>query len=389
MNTIHKGITTLLASAVTGEKRQLPPEFTLEAAMPIIKRQNLEPLAFQGALNCGISEKEPAMVFLMKKYLGYLLHSEKQMAAVQKLFDAFEENGIDYLPLKGCNMKALYPKSELRTMGDADILIRFGQYSAISRLMKKMGYSMVRVGPYDHEWKCDNLKVELHRRLVSPNDGSLYTHLGNGWDRAEKKRGHRYCFRIEDDFIYQFAHMTKHFRHDGIGSRHFLDLYVYLRAHKDMDEVYIAEAMKQLRLLEFYKNVRCVLDVWFEEGEPDPITEYITSFVFSSGSWGTWENGASSEVILSGTITNSKSRSLVTLLFPPVTTLSMKYPILENYPVLYPAVWLWRCVQVIRLLTPQQIRKKVLVAAAVSDEKVLKRQLELEYVGLDVSSGEN
>ena len=136
MNTIYRGITILLGSAVTGEKRQLPEDFTLESALPIIKKQNLLSLAFQGALNCGISPKEPVMQKLMQQYLLYLVRSEKQMLAVQQLFDAFEENGIDYLPLKGCQMKQLYPKPELRVMGDADILIRAGQYSQAEQWMR-------------------------------------------------------------------------------------------------------------------------------------------------------------------------------------------------------------------------------------------------------------
>ena len=47
-------------------------------------------------------------------------------------FTIAEENGIDYLPLKGYNLKKLYPKPELRTMGDADVLIRLADFYHVS-----------------------------------------------------------------------------------------------------------------------------------------------------------------------------------------------------------------------------------------------------------------
>lgn len=37
---------------------------------------------------------------------------------------AFDAGGIDYMPLKGSILKDLYPRHEMRMMGDADILIR-------------------------------------------------------------------------------------------------------------------------------------------------------------------------------------------------------------------------------------------------------------------------
>ena len=386
MNTIQKGITTLMASAVTGERRRLPEDFTLEAAMPIIKRQHLEPLIFQGALNCGISEKEPVMGALMQKYLMYLLRSEKQMAAVQKLFAAFEENGIDYLPLKGCNMKALYPKPELRVMGDADILIRIEQYDRIESVMLQLGYTMTRVGPCDHEWRCADLVAELHRQLIPPADHFLHVYFGNGWEKAIRGKGYRYHYSRENTFLYQFTHMTKHYQHDGIGSRHILDLYVYLRANPDMNTKYIEKEMEKLHLLLFYRNICRLLRVWFEDSETDAVTEYITAYVFSGGSWGTLENGISTEAVMqsqkAGTTSHSQLRTFIRMVFPSAKTMELKYPILQKMPWSVPLVWIYRWFEVL-LMRPKQIRRKLSVAVGMSDEKVEQRRQALHYVGLD------
>ena len=109
MNTTQQGIIRLLKSAVTGQSCSLPEGFELEAACEIIKKQGLITLAYEGAALCGISRQDPVMRNLFQQYYTCLLRSERQMAQVNRIFQAFENAGIDYLPFKGCVMKSLYP----------------------------------------------------------------------------------------------------------------------------------------------------------------------------------------------------------------------------------------------------------------------------------------
>lgn len=386
MDNLYKGITRLLTSAVTGEMRQLPEGFSLEKALTLICKQNLVPLAFQGALNCGISSKDPVMAKLMQQYLRYLVHSEKQMRALQQVYSALEENGIDHLPLKGSRMKYLYPKPELRTMGDADILIREEQYSKLEPIMTSLGFSMIMESRYDYVWKREDLTVELHRGLFPPTVQGLCQYFGNGWKRAVKECGCRYTFSPEDTFVYQFAHMAKHYQISGIGSRHILDLYVYLRAYPGLDEAYLEAELEKLHLLTFYRNIRKVLNVWFEDEEPDDITEHITEFIFSGGSWGSVETGIHTDTLRhsleKGGIQNSRRKSVIQVIFPPAQAIETRYPVLRKAPWLLPVIWIARWIEVI-LFRRQNIGKKMAIAAGTSDEKVLARQQALRYVGLD------
>jgi hypothetical protein len=68
MNSTNKGILTLLRSAVTGEKLELPADFDLTAAYPMIRRYQLVPLAYEGALNCGVNQTLPVMNRLCNGY---------------------------------------------------------------------------------------------------------------------------------------------------------------------------------------------------------------------------------------------------------------------------------------------------------------------------------
>ena len=163
MNTTQQGIILLLKSAITGEKLPLPEAFDLEAALTEINRHKIHTLAFQGGINCGIPRNHPAMQQLFQKYCHAMLVSEGQLRELQRIYKAFDKNGIAYMPLKGCNMKSRYPRPELRLMGDADILIRMEQYERIVPIMESLDF--VFKGESDHEliWQSKGLYLELHK----------------------------------------------------------------------------------------------------------------------------------------------------------------------------------------------------------------------------------
>ena len=213
------------------------------------------------------------MMQLFQKYCRHLQISEAQLRQVKRICAAFEENGIDYLPLKGCRMKGLYPKPELRFMGDADILIRTEQYPAVIPIMEALGFAEGAESDHELHWKHPELNLELHKRLIPTYNQDFYRYFGDGWGRAIRCSGHGWEMKPEDEWIYLFLHFTKHFRDGGIGCRHVIDLWVYLRHHDHMDDSYIRAELKRLQLLEFHENMRRLLAVWFEEAKTDEKTE--------------------------------------------------------------------------------------------------------------------
>ena len=140
MDNTQRGILILIKCAVTGEVLPLPDDFSLEDAFTICHKRQLLPLLYAGAVRCGFPKQDPLMIKMLQYYFKYMVRSEKQMTDLQRVLDAFDKHGIDYLPLKGSHLKSLYPKPELRLMGDADILIRMDQYDKIIPLMEKLGF---------------------------------------------------------------------------------------------------------------------------------------------------------------------------------------------------------------------------------------------------------
>lgn len=385
MNTTQQGIVLLLKSAITGEKFSLPESFDLELAMQEINRHKISTLVFQGAANCGVPRNHPAMQQLFQKYCRGLMVSEGQMWELQRIYHAFEENGIDFMPLKGCNMKARYPKPELRTMGDADILIRMEQYEKIVPIMKSLGFSFQCESDHEFIWRSGTLYLELHKRLVPSYQKDLSPYFEDCWERAEASGGRCFVMTLEDEWLYLFTHFAKHFRDSGIGCRHVVDLWVFSRTYPQLNDSYVRNMLGELKLLEFYENICRLIRVWFDQEAQDDMTEILTTYLFASGSWGDSESG-----VISGVIRNSRGKAtkqaklqyLWQYAFPDLKTMQRRHKILKKMPWMQPVMWVIRLVYKV-LFDKQELKRTERNLSVITEESVRKRKELLNFVGLD------
>jgi hypothetical protein len=146
--------------------------------------------------------------------------------------------------------------------------------------------------------------------------------------------------------------------------------------------------MKQLRLLEFYRNVCRAFKVWFEDAPTDPVTELITQYVFTSGSFGTMENKLySTEVIKAGQkkeeVKNSRAKSLFSALFPSLDLMQLSYNVLYKYPILYPFFWPIRWVDIL-IHRRKNIGKRLNIIQSMTDEKIENHQQIMNRMGLSL-----
>lgn len=386
MDNMITGILSLVKSGLTGNPEPLPVEFSLEAAEEIVNRQVLNMLVFHGAVVCGIPADTPVMQRLRLRYLKMLLQSERQMVSVEALLRALDAAGADHMMVKGTNLKRLYPKPELRPMGDADILIRTEQYDRVKAVMEDLGYQFQAENHHVYEWSTNQLHVELHKTLIPPSDHRFYDAYGSGWRYARHVEGCRYEMNPEDAFVFLVVHFARHYLHSGIGCRHILDLYVYTRANPEMDWKYIEEELKKLRLWAFCRNVLWTLDVWFDHAPGDPVTEQITGFLFSGGDWGKLENqfylASVSAAEQEGAATHSGWKAFVRAVFPPISTLNYRYSFLLRRPWLLPAVWVIRWVDLLFFRTGS-LKRKFKALGSVNNTTTAAYIRALQDVGLD------
>ena len=385
MNTTHSGIIMLLRSGMTGEKLTLSAEFDLTEGFEILRKQGVVAPAYQGAIHCGVAKDHPVMQKMLMISYQILMKHELQMKAVTKLFEAFEANEISFMPLKGCNIKKLYPRPELRAMGDADILIHVEDHDRIRPLIEPLGFAFHSENDHVFEWKSKELFVELHKSLVPPTDEDYYTYYGSGWQLAKKGNGFRHDMSVEDAYIFMFTHFARHYRGGGIGCRHVVDLFVYRRAYPEMDVEYIHQELHKLHLVEFHENILRMLDVWFLGAEGDGATELITAFVFSGGNWGTMEAEMFSAQVKkaqkSGRVANSRWKSILLAIFPARETLTYRYGILRKCPMLLPVVWVIRWFYIL-FVRRQNIRERIQILESIDDGKIIGYEQALRAVGL-------
>ncbi len=380
MNELQIGIISLIKAALTEERTSLPDNFDWEAALKTAKKHQIIPMLYYGIKNSDITPPVDVMQTLERSTLENIFVSQNQLFALNELYKAFDENKIDYLPLKGSVLKYIYPKPELRPMGDADILIKEEQYPTIKKLMQDMDYNEKLESDHELIWdKKGTLHIELHKRLIPSYNKDYYAYYKNAWSFAICEKNCRYNMRNEDNYIYLFTHYTKHYRDGGIGIRHMTDLYVFEAANTELDYNYIVKELKKLQLFEFYKNTKHTLDVWFCEKQPDVMSDFITDKIFSSGSYGTHTSRKLSfETRISG---KSQNNRFLRRAFPTYSQMRLIFPILKRCPVLLPFLWVVRWVRAI-LFRRNKIKTEYNNIKNISSSQINEYSNELKYVGL-------
>lgn len=350
MTTFQKDIVKIIKNGVLGSHEQITPDFDWRKGLSFCIRHGIAVIFYYGISNLSVKPPEYVMTKLEKVTHASIAQNVNQMYLIDKLKNVFNQNDIDYLFLKGSILKSMYPKSEMRIMGDSDILIKLEQYDKIESLMQGMGYEFIKESDYEIAWSKPGLFIEFHKRLIPNHDKDFYFYYGdNNWLNAQKLvNSNEYKYSDEDCYIYLFTHYTRHFRTGGIISiRHILDFYIYLLAKPDMDMDYIKSEFKKLKLLEFYENTEKTLKVWFEGAASEEVTEIITDFIFDIGSV---EKLTSLEAIKQQEFNDkkiSKGKRFLGTMFLPYKYMCDKYNILKKWPILLPIMWCVRFIDVL------------------------------------------
>lgn len=377
----------LIKSALTGEPYALPQDFDVAEAFQTAKRHGVDVMVYYGALLCGVSKSLAPMQEETLRVYQSISIGETQMAAVRKITKALETHGIAHMPLKGVLLKHLYPHSEMRRMGDADILIDCSKYEAVSGFMNELGYTEQYESDHEFVWKKKAITIEFHKRLIPSYNKDYYQYYGDGWKLANPVDGYAYRYAMTpcDEMIYLFTHFAKHYRDAGIGIRHIVDLWVYRQHNLDMDEAYIRKELKKLQLLEFYDNIIRTLRVWFDKYPADEKTEYITQFIFTSGEFGRSHTSSLSSALKYAKSGQSqqtiKRRRALRTIFPGYEEMSRKYKVLRKAPILLPIMWIVRIFE--KVFIKKRARRFIDRQFKVDAGEVSEYQQSLNFVGLD------
>ena len=380
-----RDILNIIKSGITKENIKISDKIPLDKLIELAKKHNIFTLVYYGLHNCNVSINDGLKTQLSNIAINGMYVSEQPLYYIKEISSQFDENNIDYMLLKGSVLKHFYPQPEIRRMGDVDILIKETQYSKISKVLENLGFVFRNESNHEIVWSKNNIVIELHKILMPSYNRDLHKYFGNGWKRAIKTGKNSYTFSDDDMLIYVFSHFAKHYRDAGIGITHMCDLYVFLQAKKT-NEDYIRKELMQLKLYDFYCNIKKTLYAWFENGDSDEITDHITTVVFNSGVYGLQEN-----TIISSALKEKKKFNNIVLgrmhriwqkIFPSCKAMKTTYQLLKKFPILLPVFWIIRLMDFV-FLRRTEISKNLNDICVVNDQQIKEYQAALNYVGLD------
>ena len=322
-------------TALTAEVKNELNAKTLERLYTLSRRHDIAHLlALALERNGCITEDTPFSEELVNQQQLAVYRYERIRYECEELYCALEEAGIDFLPMKGAVLRALYPEPWMRTSCDIDLLVREADLDRTVNLLEKEK-EYVNRGKAFHDVSLKsptNVHLELHFSICE-NDEKIDGLLRDVWQYAVPVDGtkHRYELKNEYLFFHVIAHAYYHFLSGGCGIRFFLDLKL-MREKLTYEKAWLLERLKECGLAKFYEEVCTLSEVWFGAGAPSEVTQRLERYVLRGGVYGSVENHVSVGQQRKG----GKFRYAMSRIFLPYKSLVLLYPKLKNRKWLTP-----------------------------------------------------
>lgn len=293
-------------------------------------------------------------------YTGiYQIQHIKQISNVLKIFN---KEKIPVIVLKGLVIRELYPKPELRTMCDADILVHKEDLNKVKKILLEVGYSEGGVTKAHIVYEHTNYPpIEVHWTITYEEFFKGEVLLENEiWENAMKVKvgdSEALSLSLNDLAVHLCIHMAIHIAIGGFGIRQLCDLVLLVEKKGHLIDwssflnkieacgvekftMAIFQTCSQLfnmKIPREFKNINIV------EKE---LLEPLINDIFSSGVHG---NRNLSRMFSNKLAYNSHDseennnlgilKRFILFLFPPVNNLSDKYAYAKKYIILTPVAW--------------------------------------------------
>jgi len=290
-----------------------------------------------------------------------ILENYRRFSVIGELFKSFAKANIPVMVLKGLFIKHLYPKPELRTMGDVDILIRRDSLDEVIGIIKSFGYEKTAKDDPKHFsfYHEQYITIELHISLVTESRRKLAKSLNNDiWESP-------ICYKADDitliapndinHLLYCCIHMTNHFGKGGFGLRQLSDFNLMAKKlGKDTDWDKIIKRAYSYGIGKFMKAMLYVCHDLFSLEIPDHIKkefednlsdiEMLIKSILDSGVFGNKNLKVANDRVLATYIHHNRNNNIrrFKYFFPPRNQLGINYSYAKRHAILLPLAWLHR-----------------------------------------------
>lgn len=276
------------------------------------------------------------------------------------ILSLFNENNIPVIVLKGLVVREYYPKPDLRTMCDSDVIIHKNDLEKVRKLLLEKGFVEEEDAGHHIAFLNNSFNLEVHWTLANESFRKGQECFQEKiWDDAMKiKVGgvDTLSLSLEDLALHLCAHMASHMAISGFGVRQLADL-VLLVEHKgneiDWDE--FKDKAKKSGLTQFSTGMFKVCNYLFDMEIPkqlniknsrndEEIIKLVVNDIFTGGVYGQRDLSFSFRAQVGYDIDDDSTFSMlkryIQVILPPVSKLSDRYEYAKKYKILLPIAWI-------------------------------------------------
>lgn len=247
---------------------------------------------------------------------GNALASYRMLAFTRKILHILEQEKITYFLLKGATLLDSFPKLELRSFGDVDILVpNPDEFKRLRECLEAQGFQSEssfaehHLEMHDTEGGWDFL-VEIHHKVMARQANAKFNqNVQEIFQKLAPVPGSYPPARLDyqmlpatENALYLLLHMLQHFLGSGFGIRLLCDWTAYLETHGteiawDQFEIYL----RQLGLTKFSYAVTqlcrqflgldassfpCLLDPSLDAGKDQGFPDIFMKEILDAGAFG-------------------------------------------------------------------------------------------------------
>lgn len=291
----------------------------------------------------------------------------KNIENAKKVISNLESKDIKVIILKGLVVREYYPRPELRTMCDADLLIFKEDYEKVKDYLIKSGYICDPIKTPIHEefYNEHHEKIEIHWNLV--NDEYLNNKIckfnEDIWNRIIEynfQDVNTHTLGNEDFLMHLCIHMAVHSKYSGFGLRQVYDLGTFIKnKESEIDWNVFYKYACEYEMLKFIKGIFNVVNRLLGVNVPANLMEdkeiknkdinLLIKDILLSGANGRRKECSDFKELYEckrySDVMESKIIRLKKLLFPKKEELASQYCYARKYIILLPIAWIHRLIR--------------------------------------------
>lgn len=308
------------------------------------------------------------------------LRYEMMRADCLEIYELFDSNNIDYMPLKGAVVRKYYREPWMRTSCDIDILVRYDDLQRAKELLvSELKYRLDSAEEY-HDislYSPFGMHLELHYSICE-NNNKYDKILERVWEFAYSatQNGRKYALEEPYFLFHMIAHTAYHFACGGCGLRSVLDIWILLvRAEFEREALF--SLLKEGGLFEFFEKISELAEYWF--GKRNEVSELVLEMekhILLGGTYGT--SGRS--VAFKSAKKGGKFKYFMSRIFMPYESLAILYPVIKKHKILTPFCQVARWFGVI--FKSKRIAKEMKKIAAADKSQIEDISAMLDKLGL-------